>query len=44
MFSYKTLRLLQSGARFYTLANVVASLVVGLAAAFGGLGLAHAVL
>ena len=42
-FSYETLRLLQDGARFYAVINVVASVVAGLGAAYAGLLLAHAV-
>ncbi|ETK34122.1 fluoride efflux transporter CrcB [Microbispora sp. ATCC PTA-5024] len=41
-FSYETLRLVQDGARFYALANVVAGLVAGLGAAFVGLMIAQA--
>jgi CrcB protein len=41
-FSYETLRLAQDGARFYAVANVVASLVAGLGAASIGLMLAQA--
>ncbi|QKW18454.1 fluoride efflux transporter CrcB [Kitasatospora sp. NA04385] len=41
-FSYETLRLAESGARFYALANVAASLAAGLGAAFTGNALAHA--
>lgn len=42
-FSYETLRLAQDGARFYAVANVVASVVAGLGAAFAGVALAGAV-
>ncbi|MFJ8815182.1 fluoride efflux transporter CrcB [Amycolatopsis thermoflava] len=42
-FSYETLRLAQNGARLYALANVAASVVAGLGAAYGGLALAHAI-
>ncbi|WP_030797855.1 fluoride efflux transporter CrcB [Streptomyces sp. NRRL S-337] len=42
-FSYETLRLAEDGARFFALANVVASLVAGLGAAFAGAALAQAV-
>ncbi|MEW2402440.1 fluoride efflux transporter CrcB [Streptomyces sp. NPDC046862] len=42
-FSYETLRLAQDGARFYAVANVVASVVAGLGAAFTGVALAGAV-
>lgn len=39
-FSYETLRLAEDGARFYAAANVVGSVVMGLGAAFAGVGLA----
>ncbi|MFC8362139.1 fluoride efflux transporter CrcB [Streptomyces griseorubiginosus] len=42
-FSYETLRLAETGARFYAAANVTASLVAGLGAAFAGVALAQAV-
>ncbi len=42
-FGYETLRLTEEGARFYALANVVASVVAGLGAALLGLLLARAV-
>jgi fluoride exporter len=42
-FSYETLRLTEEGARFYAVANVVASIVAGLGAAAIGLLLAWAV-
>jgi CrcB protein len=42
-FSYETLRLVQVGARFYALANVVASLVAGLGAGYCGLAAAQAI-
>ncbi|MEU0027138.1 fluoride efflux transporter CrcB [Streptomyces sp. NPDC006335] len=42
-FSYETLRLTETGARFYAVANVVASVVAGLGAAFAGVELAQAV-
>ncbi|WP_030410873.1 fluoride efflux transporter CrcB [Streptomyces sp. NRRL S-1448] len=42
-FSYETLRLAEEGARFFALVNVVASVVVGLGAAFAGVALAQAV-
>ena len=35
-FSYETLRLTENGARFFAAANVVASIVAGLGAAFVG--------
>jgi CrcB protein len=41
-FSYETLRLAQTGARFYAVLNVVASIVAGLGAASLGLILAQA--
>ena len=41
-FSYETLRLVQGGAKFYAAANVVASVVAGLGAAFAGITLADA--
>ncbi|MER6732053.1 fluoride efflux transporter CrcB [Streptomyces puniciscabiei] len=41
-FSYETLRLTEAGSGLYAAANVVASLVAGLAAAFGGVSLAAA--
>lgn len=40
-FSYETLRLAETGARFLTVANVVASVVAGLGAVFAGLALAR---
>ncbi|MFE2184063.1 fluoride efflux transporter CrcB [Streptomyces sp. NPDC059455] len=42
-FSYETLRLAEEGARLFAVANVGVSLVVGVGAAFAGVGLAHAV-
>ncbi|MFD8672648.1 fluoride efflux transporter CrcB [Streptomyces seoulensis] len=42
-FSYETLRLTEDGARFLAAANVVASVVAGLGAAFVGTALAEAV-
>jgi len=41
-FSYETLRLAEDGARFYAAANVVASVVAGLGAAFVGVAVAQA--
>jgi CrcB protein len=41
-FSYETLRLAQDGARFYAAANIVASIVAGLGAAYCGLLIAQA--
>lgn len=42
-FSYETLRLAQTGARFFAAVNVVASVSVGLGAVFVGAALAQAV-
>ncbi|MFK0156416.1 fluoride efflux transporter CrcB [Streptomyces sp. NPDC090493] len=42
-FSYETLRLTETGAGLYAAANVVASLVAGLGAAFAGVAIARAV-
>ncbi|MFJ3670806.1 fluoride efflux transporter CrcB [Streptomyces sp. NPDC090106] len=42
-FSYETLRLAETGAGLYALANVGASLAAGLGAAFAGVELAQAV-
>jgi CrcB protein len=41
-FSYETLRLAEEGAAFYAAANVIASIVAGLGAAFTGAALAQA--
>ncbi|MFE5090796.1 MULTISPECIES: fluoride efflux transporter CrcB [unclassified Streptomyces] len=41
-FSYETLRLAEDGAKFYAAANVVASVVAGLGAAFAGVSAAEA--
>ena len=41
-FSYETLRLLEGDARFFAAANVVASIVAGLGAAFLGVAISHA--
>lgn len=41
-FSYETLRLAEQGARFFAAANVVASVVAGLGAAFVGTAVAQA--
>ncbi|MEV0277365.1 fluoride efflux transporter CrcB [Streptomyces sp. NPDC050610] len=41
-FSYETLRLAESGARFFAVANAVASVVAGLGAAFTGAAIARA--
>ncbi|RFU87340.1 fluoride efflux transporter CrcB [Streptomyces triticagri] len=40
-FSYETLRLLETRARFYALANVTASVVAGAGAAFAGVAVAE---
>ncbi|MFC4504382.1 MULTISPECIES: fluoride efflux transporter CrcB [Streptomyces] len=42
-FSYETLRLTETGAGLYAALNVVASVVAGLAAAFGGVAIGQAV-
>jgi fluoride exporter len=42
-FSYETLRLAEQGARGYAVVNVAGSLVAGVAAAFAGMALAHAI-
>ncbi|MEU9339669.1 fluoride efflux transporter CrcB [Streptomyces sp. NPDC048278] len=42
-FSYETLRLTETGAGLYAAANVAASLVAGLGAAFAGVAIAQAV-
>jgi len=41
-FSYETLRLLQTGARFYAATNVIASVITGLGATYTGAALAQA--
>ncbi|MFJ9680077.1 fluoride efflux transporter CrcB [Streptomyces sp. NPDC101194] len=41
-FSYETLRLAEDGARFYAAANILASVVAALGAAFAGVALAQA--
>lgn len=41
-FSYETLRLVEGGAGRYALANVLGSIVAGLAAVYAGAGLAGA--
>ncbi|HEX6499913.1 MAG TPA: fluoride efflux transporter CrcB [Micromonosporaceae bacterium] len=42
-FGYETVRLLEDRARFYAAANVIASIVAGLGAAFAGAALALAI-
>ncbi|WP_433200815.1 fluoride efflux transporter CrcB [Nocardia sp. CA-107356] len=42
-FSYETLRLAQTGARFYAAANIIASVIAGLGATFTGTALAQAI-
>ncbi|MEU0840087.1 fluoride efflux transporter CrcB [Streptomyces sp. NPDC005962] len=42
-FSYETLRLAESSAKFLAVANVIASVVAGLGAAFTGAALAQAI-
>ncbi len=42
-FGYETVRLLEQRTRFYAAANVVASIVAGLGAAFCGAMVAHAI-
>ncbi|MFD8382382.1 CrcB family protein [Streptomyces sp. NPDC059679] len=42
-FSYEPLRLAESSAKFFAAANVVASVVAGLGAAFTGAALAQAI-
>ncbi|MGW2291637.1 fluoride efflux transporter CrcB [Streptomyces phaeochromogenes] len=41
-FSFETLRLAEGGARLHAAANVIASVVVGLGAAFAGVSVAEA--
>lgn len=41
-FGYETLRLAEDGARTYAVLNVVASVVAGLGAAYGGMAFAQA--
>ncbi|MET7289388.1 fluoride efflux transporter CrcB [Streptomyces sp. NPDC005573] len=43
-FSWETLRLAESGARFFAAANVAASVTAGIGAVFAGLTLAQALL
>lgn len=42
-FSYETLRLTETGAGLYAVANIVASVTAGLGAAFAGVSIAQAV-
>jgi fluoride exporter len=42
-FSYETLRLLEDDARFFAAANVVASIVAGVGAAFLGMAISQAI-
>lgn len=42
-FSYETLRLLEDDARFFAAANVVASIIAGLGAAFLGVALSRVI-
>ena len=42
-FSYETLRLLEDDARFFAVANVVASIVAGLGSAFLGAAISQAI-
>lgn len=42
-FSYETLRLLEDDARFFATANVVASIVAGVGAAFLGVAISQAI-
>jgi fluoride exporter len=42
-FGYETVRLLEEGSRFYAAANVVASIVAGLGAAFCGAAVASTI-
>ncbi|MCP2306938.1 fluoride efflux transporter CrcB [Kitasatospora paracochleata] len=41
-FSYETLRLVEGGARLFAVANVVGTLLAGLAAVYAGQALGHA--
>ncbi|MEV5708922.1 fluoride efflux transporter CrcB [Actinoallomurus sp. NPDC052274] len=41
-FSYETLRLAETGARFFAAVNVIASVVAGLGAALSGTAVVHA--
>lgn len=42
-FSYETVRLLETGSRFYAVLNVLISVVAALGAAFTGVAVAHAI-
>ena len=42
-FGFETIRLVEERARFYAVANVVASIVAGLGAAFVGISIAEAI-
>lgn len=42
-FGYETLRLAESGARFFAVANAAASIIAGLGAAYCGMAVAQAV-
>jgi fluoride exporter len=42
-FSFETLRLLEGDARFFAAANIVASIVAGLSAAFLGVAISHVI-
>jgi len=42
-FSYETLRLAETGARLYAVANVTVSLLIGLGAVYVGTALGHAI-
>ncbi|MFK8906312.1 fluoride efflux transporter CrcB [Streptomyces sp. YS-3] len=42
-FSYETFRLVENGAKFYAVANVIVSVIAGLGAVFMGVAVAEAV-
>ena len=42
-FGFETIRLIEDRARFYAVANVIASIVAGLGAAFVGISIAEAI-
>jgi CrcB protein len=42
-FGYETVRLMEEGARFYSVANAVASVVAGLGAAYCGMAIAQTI-